>query len=96
MSNKKRSIRFGINEENILVYGHYNENLGINKKDFIKTVEAKGHVVGVEHGKFDPVFAGEEPSREVLDHRKRIEASDIIVLIAPIWNFRMPAIVGDG
>jgi|TARA_B100001540_G_scaffold44985_2_gene40041 NAD(P)H dehydrogenase (quinone) len=81
-----------------LVYGHYNEksfNASI-RKTFIKTVEAKGHVVDVVDlykEKFDPVFAGEEPSREVLDHRKRIEASDVIVLIAPIWNFRMPAIV---
>ena len=30
---------------------------------------------------------------DVLDHRKRIEACDTIVMIAPIWNFRMPAIV---
>ena len=28
-----------------------------------------------------------------MDHRKRIEKSDVIVLVAPIWNFRMPAIV---
>ena len=43
--------------------------------------------------KFDPVFAGEEPGKDVLNHRKRIEDCDTIVLIAPIWNFRMPAIV---
>ena len=43
--------------------------------------------------KFDPVFAGEEPGEDVLNHRKRIEECDTIVLIAPIWNFRMPAIV---
>ena len=43
--------------------------------------------------KFNPVFAGEEPDEIVLDHRKRIDACDTIVLIAPIWNFRMPAIV---
>ena len=29
----------------------------------------------------------------VIDHQKRIEKSDTIVLIAPIWNFRMPAIL---
>ena len=29
----------------------------------------------------------------MLDHRKRIEEADVIVLIAPIWNFRMPAIM---
>ena len=28
-----------------------------------------------------------------MNHRKRIEDCDTIVLIAPIWNFRMPAIV---
>ena len=39
------------------------------------------------------MYAGEEPGEDVIDHRKRIQKSDIIVLIAPIWNFRMPAIV---
>ncbi|SVB33741.1 uncharacterized protein METZ01_LOCUS186595, partial [marine metagenome] len=43
--------------------------------------------------KFDPVFTGEDPTSDVLDHRKRIEECDTIVLIAPIWNFRMPAIL---
>ena len=43
--------------------------------------------------KFNPIFAGEEPDSTVLDHRKRIEKSDVIVLVAPIWNFRMPAMV---
>ena len=28
----------------------------------------------------------------VLDHRKKIDESDLIVLVAPIWNYRMPAI----
>ena len=81
-----------------LVYGHYNEksfNASI-KKTFINTAEEKGHevdLVDLYKEKFDPVFAGEEPGPDVLDHRKRIERSDVIALIAPIWNFRMPAIV---
>ena len=41
----------------------------------------------------DSVYAGEQPTQEVLDHRNRIDNSDVIALIAPIWNFRMPAIV---
>ena len=81
-----------------LVYGHYNDesfNAAI-RDTFIKTAKENGHeidAVDLYKEKFDPVFAGEESGEDVLDHRKRIEKSDIIVLIAPIWNFRMPAIV---
>ena len=81
-----------------LIYGHYN-NKSFNaaiRDTFIKTAEEKGHsvdAVDLYKEKFNPDFAGEEPDDIVLDHRKRIETSDTIVLIAPIWNFRMPAIV---
>ena len=81
-----------------LVYGHYNDssfNAAI-RDEFVKQSKANGNqvdVVDLYKENFNPVFAGEEPDQEVLDHRKRIEESDTIVLIAPIWNFRMPAIV---
>ena len=81
-----------------LIYGHYNEksfNASI-RDTFTRTAEEKGHIVDsvdLYKESFNPVFAGEEPDKVVLDHRKRIEACDTIVLIAPIWNFRMPAIV---
>ena len=81
-----------------VVYVHYNDksfNASI-KDTFIKTVKENGNQVDfldLYKKKFDPVFAGEKPNDVVLDHRKRIEESDIIVLIAPIWNFRMPAIL---
>ena len=80
------------------INGPYNDNsfYAAIKNEFIKQVELNGNsvdVVDLYKEKFNPVFAGEEPDQEVLDHRKRIENSDIIVLIAPIWNFRMPAIV---
>ena len=81
-----------------LVYGHYNEksfNAAIIDT-FIKTAIENGNevdCVDLYKEKFNPVFAGEEPDHVVKDHQKRIEKSDIIVLIAPIWNFRMPAIV---
>ena len=80
-----------------LVYGHYNDksfNAAI-KETFTKTAEENGHevdCVDLYKEKFNPVFAGEEPSSEVLDHRKRIEKSDVITIVAPIWNFRLPAI----
>ena len=81
-----------------VVYGHYDDksfNAAI-KDTFIETVKENKNqvdVVDLYKEKFDPVFAGEKPSEAVLDHQKRIEASDVIVLIAPIWNFRMPAIL---
>jgi len=81
-----------------LVYGHYNDksfNAAI-KDTFIATAKEKGHTVycaDLYKEKFDPVFTGEEPDEIVLNHRKRIEKSDVIVLVAPIWNFRMPAIL---
>ena len=82
----------------ILIYGHYNDksfNAAI-RDTFVNTVKEKGHsvdIIDLYKENFNPVFAGEEPDNTVLNHRKKIESSDAIVLIAPIWNFRMPAIV---
>ena len=81
-----------------LIYGHYNDksfNAAI-KNTFIKAAEDYGHhvdCIDLYKEKFDPVFSGEAPNDEVMNHRKRIEKSDVIALVAPIWNFRMPAIV---
>tara|TARA_B100000579_G_C22750702_1_gene813845 strand:+ start:144 stop:713 length:570 start_codon:yes stop_codon:yes gene_type:complete len=80
-----------------LVYSHYN-NSSFNaaiKETFMKCLKEKGHqvdCVDLYKEKFNPVFAGEKPDSIVLDHRLRIEQSDIIAMIAPIWNFRLPAI----
>ena len=81
-----------------LIYGHYNDksfNAAI-RDTFIKSSEDKGNkvdCVDLYKEKFNPIFAGEEPDSTVLDLRKRIEKSDVIVLVATIWNFRMPAMV---
>ena len=81
-----------------IVYAHYDEssfNAAI-RDTFIKSANEAGHktdLLDLYREQYDPVFAGEDPDENVLDHRKRIEAADTIVLIAPIWNFRMPAIV---
>ena len=75
----------------LLVYGHYSEksfNAAI-RDTFIKTAKENGNevdFVDLYKEKFNPVFAGEDPDDIVLNHRKRIEQSDVIVLIAPIWN----------
>ena len=89
---------FELMSKAFLVYGHYNDksfNSAI-KDTFIDTAKNLGHTidcVDLYKEKFDPVFVGEKPDTTVLDHRRRIEEADAIVLIAPIWNFRMPAIV---
>tara|TARA_B100001057_G_scaffold287576_1_gene287665 strand:- start:241 stop:810 length:570 start_codon:yes stop_codon:yes gene_type:complete len=81
-----------------LVYEHHDDNSfnAAIRDEFIKISKSNGNqvdIVDLYKEKFNPVFAGEEPDQEVLNHRKRIEVCDTIVLIAPIWNFRMPAIV---
>ena len=81
-----------------VVYSHYDKkSFNASIRDiFIKTVKENGNkvdLVDLYKEKFDPVFFGEKPDEVVMDHRKRIEGSDVIVLIAPIWNFRMPAIL---
>ena len=81
-----------------VVYAHYSDesfNASI-KTTFIETAKEKGHeidCVDLYKEKFDPIFSGEKPDDVVLDHQRRIDKSDTIVLIAPIWNFRMPAIM---
>ena len=81
-----------------LVYGHYDDksfNASI-KNTFIETAKENGHevdCVDLYKENFNPVYVGEDPTSEVLNHRERIKKSDVIALIAPIWNFRMPAIV---
>ena len=81
-----------------IIYGHYDDksfNAAI-RDEFMSAASNAGHsvdLVDLYKEKFDPVFAGEDPGIDVLNHRNRIENCDTIVLIAPIWNFRMPAIV---
>ncbi len=76
-----------------LVYGHYNENSfnAAIRDTFIRTSKEKGNevdCVDLYKEKFNPVFAGEKPDQVVINHQKRIEQSDVIVLIAPIWMTR--------
>ncbi len=81
-----------------IVYGHYSDqsfNAAI-RDTFIETAKQQGHsidCVDLYKENFDPVFRGEEPDKTVIDQRERIKKCDTIVLIAPIWNFRMPAIL---
>ena len=81
-----------------IVYGHYDDNSfnAAIRDTFIESAKKAGHsvdMVDLYKEKFDPVFKGEKPDHITLDHRKRIEQADVIALVAPIWNFRMPAIL---
>ena len=72
-----------------IVYSHYDEKSFNNaiKDTFIKEAKEEGHtidLVDLYKEKFDPVFAGEEPDDIVLDHRKRIDNCDTIVLLSLI------------
>ena len=85
------------NKKFFIVYGHYDDNSfnAAIKDNFIDSAKSAGHtvdLVDLYKDKFDPVFAGESPGEDVLNHRKRIKESDTIVLIAPTWTSRMPAI----
>ena len=81
-----------------IIYGHYDDksfNAAI-RDEFMSAASNAGHsvdLVDLYKEKFDPVFAGEDPGIDVLNQRNIIENCDTKVLIAPIWNFRMPAIV---
>ena len=67
-----------------IVYSHYDEKSFNNaiKDTFIKKAKEEGHsidLVDLYKEKFNPVFFGEEPDDEVIDHRRRIENSDVTV-----------------
>mgnify|MGYP001225055812 CR=1 FL=1 len=68
------------------------EDLKVSVKSLVRQLEGPLEIAK-EEPKLDLPPENEEPDDQTLDHRKRIENSDAIVLIAPIWNFRMPAIV---
>ena len=60
-----------------IVYGHYDDNSfnAAIKDTFIASAIKAGHkidLVDLYKDNFNPVFAGEEPGDDVLDHRRRI------------------------
>ena len=40
-----------------------------------------------------PFFDGSEPSKQILDYRKRLEDSDVLFMISPCYNLRATAIL---
>ena len=81
-----------------IIYGHYNDNSFTCsiKNTFIESAKQSGNeidLVDLYKDKFDPIFAGEKADEKIKNYQSRIEKSDVIVFIYPIWWFRAPAIV---
>ena len=88
-----------------LVYGHYNENSfnAAIRDTFIKTAESKGNkvdAIDLYKEKFNPVFAGEEPGEDVINHDAAKVAEEAglkvvrnkcpkIELFRPFWKPRL-------
>ena len=68
-----------------------------NQRYFLLNLQKKnGHeidLVDLYKDKFNPVFAGEKANEEIKNYQSRIEKSDVIVFIYPIWWFRAPAAI---
>ena len=81
-----------------IIYGHYNDNSFTCsiKNTFIESAKQSGNeidLVDLYKDKFDPIFAGEKADEKIKNYQSRIEKSDVIVFIYPIWWFRAPEIV---
>ena len=81
-----------------IIYGHYDEKSfhAAILKTFLEECKKLGHfvdLVDLYKDKFNPVWSGEKHTAEIYDYRDRISNAEVLVMIAPIWNFRMPAIV---
>jgi len=82
-----------------IVYGHHNikESFNASVRDiFIEEAKKLGHQVDLVnlHGETPlPFFDGSGPNDQILDYRKRLEASDVLFMISPCYNLRATAIL---
>ena len=82
-----------------IVYGHHNTKESFNQSvrdTFIEEAQNLGHkidLINLHEEKPIPFFDGSAPSEQVLDYRKRLEQSDILLMISPCYNLRATAIL---
>ena len=81
-----------------VIYAHFNDKsfMSAVKNTFVDTAKTKGHeidLVDLYKIKFNPLYTGEKTSEEIISYQKRIDKSDIIVFIYPVWWFRAPSIL---
>ena len=82
-----------------IVYVHHNVKSSFNasvRDTFIDEAKKNGHEIDLinlhEEKKLD-FFDGSDPNDQVLDYRKRLEKSDIMLLVSPCYNLRATAIL---
>ena len=82
-----------------IVYGHHNIKKSFNasvRDIFIEEAKKLGHqvdLVNLHEEKPLPFFDGSGPNDQILDYRKRLEASDVLFMISPCYNLRATAIL---
>jgi len=82
-----------------IVFGHHNTEESFNasiRDTFIEEAKKCGHeidLINLHKEKQLNFFDGSPPDTQVLDYRKRLEASDIMFLISPCYNLRASAIM---
>ena len=82
-----------------IVYGHHNTKKCFNQSvrdTFIEEAQKLGHeidLINLHEEKPIPFFDGSAPSEQVIDYRKRLEQSDILLMISPCYNLRATAIL---
>ena len=82
-----------------IVYGHHNTKKCFNQSvrdAFIEEAQKIGHeidLINLHEEKPIPFFDGSAPSEQVINYRKRLEQSDILLMISPCYNLRATAIL---
>ena len=82
-----------------IVYGHHDIKKSFNasvRDTFIEEAKKLGHqidLINLHEEKPIPFFDGSGPNDQILDYRKRLEASDVLFMISPCYNLRATAIL---
>ncbi len=82
-----------------IVYGHHDIKKSFNasvRDVFIDEAKKLGHqidLINLHEEKPIPFFDGSGPNDQILDYRKRLEASDVLFMISPCYNLRATAIL---
>ena len=82
-----------------IVYGHHDIKKSFNasvRDVFIEEAKKLGHqidLINLHEEKPIPFFDGSGPNDQILDYRKRLEASDVLFMISPCYNLRATAIL---
>ena len=80
-----------------IVYGHHDIKKSFNasvRDTFIEEAKKLGHqidLINLHEEKPIPFFDGSGPNDQILDYRKRLEASDVLFMISPCLLYTSPS-----